>query len=286
MESSRNTNKLAVVISLALFLGAVTWGGFQYRANSSLETQLDNEKLESESRLSEKLFVEKDLEKAKAQLALLDKRNKELDKSIQSLSQESEVRDDKLAKLQRELAANKKKTSEFQALQADLENQLTSLNASLQLLRNEKENLSVALAASESRNESLKDELGKAHLAYYDRPLVEPLRGKSDKLMAKASRTQRLRTTLMLPDGLKDVQFKISNPNGEVISNSPDHGTLAVRTIETGAGALASTNNTVARGYKQVEMIFIAKEKLAAGVYTIEVQSEGLPVGSLQLRLR
>jgi hypothetical protein len=286
MESSRSKTKLAAVVSFALFLGAFTWGAFQYRMNSSLGTQLDKEKLESESRLSEKLFVEKDLEKARVQLALLDKKNRELDKSIQSLSKENDAKDGNVARLQRELANSKKRTAAVEALRTDLEKQLASLNDALQLLRNEKEDLSVALAASESRTEMLRNELSMAHQAYYDRPLVEPLRGKNDKLIVKASRTQRLRTTLMLPDGLKDVQFKITNPNGEVISNSPLDGTVAVRVIENGMGAMASTNSTVTQGYKQVEMIFIAKKKLAAGVYTIEVQSEGLSVGSLQLRLR
>lgn len=88
------------------------------------------------------------------------------------------------------------------------------------------------------------------------------------------------------PGNLKEVQFQIFDPSGNLISASADNGTLAVQITDGDHTVARASNSSTGQTYKQAEMTFLPKKKLVKGIYRIEVLSENLTVGSLQMRLR
>lgn len=273
-------------VAVVLFLGSLTWGVWQLREINSLENSLNKERLSSESRLSERLAVEKELSESKTHMAGLEARINNLNVSLEDAQRRSAEKDALVAKSQREVTAGRKKYAELEASKKDAEDQLVNLQATLNQLKANKEELASRIASLEAEADNLKRDLSRAHLAYFDKPLIEPLRAKNDKLMVKASRTQRLKATVMIPNALKDLRFKITDPNGQIISDSADKGTLAVRVSESDQNAITSAGTTAVQGFNVVEMTFLPRKKLSAGTYHIEILSENLAVGSLQLRLR
>jgi len=284
--STSNNNRVRTIIALILFLAALSYSGWQYRVNIDLESSLDESRLKSESLLSEKLSLQKNIEQMKAAESEFRENIRSLQKQSTAAESENARKDETNSRILRELASTKKKLSAMEASRNELEQQLAAMTDANRLLQNEKADLNSAMASLQQHNAELKAEADRAHVAFYDRAMVEPLRGKKDKLMSKASRTQRLRATFVLPSNLKELNFKITNPAGEVISNSPEDGLLAVRVADDNQGALTSTGSMTTQTFKQVEVLFEARKNLTAGVYTIEIQSEGLAVGSVRLKLR
>lgn len=280
-----NRFKIAGGAAIVLLIGAITWGGWNARSKNNLETDLDQEKLRSEQLLSEKLLVERDLQTARSKMIDLRDKNETLARQIDEARNAGSLKDGSIQQLQRQLAANRKSYNELVASNREMENKLAALDQ--QKSRLEGEQLAAMREAEALRGQidNLKRELAMAHNAYYDKALVESTRGKNNKLVVKAGRTKKLKATIMIPSALKDVQFRVFDPSGTLISNKPENGVVAVR-ITDGDNALASSNNGAVETYKQAEMTYLPKRKLAPGTYRIEVLSESLSVGSLQVRLR
>lgn len=283
MNAVENRFKVATVVAAILFFFALLWGTFQARKNGSLERDLNDEKLKYEAALSEKLQLQKELESRSEQMTALVKKSQSLESALAD-AEKKKVSPELIARLQRENAAAKKRYAELEAEKKNLEQHLQDVEGSLARTILENQDLNGSLTSLQQANQNLKDELSKAHLAYYDKALIEPVRGKKDKLVAKASRTRKLRATVLVPASLTNVQFKILDPQGNLLSD-PGNGMLAVRTLSQG-DAITSTSNNGAVSYKELEMIFLPKKKLKPGVYQIEVTSDNLLVGSMKQRLR
>lgn len=268
-----------------MLLIALGWGLYESKTIRSGEANLKEEKLKSELVLSEKLQLEKELKNTNDRLAALQRTYNESEGSLAEALKNSAFKDAGLASRQKENASSKRKYNELEALKKSLEQQLASLNNSVQQLQSENQNLNNSIASLQLTNQNLKEELSKAHLTYYDKPLVEPLRGKKDKLVAKASRTKKLRVNVMVPSEHKEIKFKIVNPQGNVLS-SPDDGTLAVRIVDSNLNIVSSAEKTVQPGFKQMELVYLPKKMLQPGIYQIEVMSEHLALGTVQVRLR
>lgn len=286
MEQSKGSWKIATAVAILLMLGAIGWGAWNSRLNSDLKVERDQEKLKVESFLSEKLLVEKNLKALDGQMKDALNKNADLEKQVAEAHNQSNLKDESIKQLQRQIAANKKSYTDLAARNKEMEGQLVSLNQQIAQLQDER--LAAAKETESLRNQidNLKKELSLAHNAYYDKVQVEASRGKKDKLVVKASRTKKLKATVVIPGGLKDVQFQLFDPNGKLISSSPEDGLLAVKTNEdTNATASQSTKSS-GQTFKQAEMTFLPKRKLAKGTYKVEVLSENLSVGTFQLRLR
>ncbi|HZY80295.1 MAG TPA: hypothetical protein VFE50_12275 [Cyclobacteriaceae bacterium] len=286
MDQTNKSMKIAAGVAIVLFLGAIAWGGWNARVNSQLNSQLDQEKLRNEQLLSEKLRVEKNLAINESQMDDLVGQNEKLQRQLEEASNLASLKENSIQQLQRQLAANRKTYNQLAAANREMETKLASLNQEIAQLQNERLLASQEAELLRGQIDNLKKELAMAHNAYYDKVLVEATRGKKDKLVVKASRTKKLKATVMIPSDLKEVQFQIFDPAGKPISTAPENGTLAVRIVEPDNSLASSSNGGAAKTYKQAEMTYLPKRKLAAGTYRIEVMSENLSVGSLQVRLR
>lgn len=278
--------KIASAVAVILMLGAIGWGGWNARLNQSLKSERDQEKLRVESLLSEKLLVEKNLASIESQMEKIISKNEDLERQIVEAKNLASLKDESIRQLQRQLAANKKSYSDLNAINKDMEGKLAALIQQLSQLQDERLAAAKETEALRNQVENLKNELALAHNAYYNKVQVEASRGKKDKLVVKASRTKKLKATVVLPAGLKDVQFQVFDPKGKLISSSPEDGLLAVKINEDTNATASQSNPGSVKGFKEAVMTFIPKRKLASGTYRVEVLSESLSVGSFQLRLR
>jgi hypothetical protein len=288
MDQSNNNKsiKIATGVAIVLMLGAIAWGGWNARLNSGLRDGRDQEKLRTEELLSEKLLVEKNLASTEAHLEDLAGKNEILLRQIEEGKNLNTLKDGSIAQLQRQLASNKKTYSEVAAMNHQMETRLAGLDQQIAELQTERTTANQEADVLRGQVENLRKELALAHNAYYDKVLVESTRGKKDKLVVKAGRTRKLKVSVMIPSGLKEVQFQVFDPAGTLISSSPENGVLAVNIRENDNTVASSSTNTSTQTYKQAEMTFLPKKRLSAGTYRIEVLSEKLSVGSLQVRLR
>lgn len=286
MEQSSRSWKVASAVAIILLLGALGWGGWNARQNQNLKAERDQEKLKVESLLSEKLLVEKNLRSIESQMEQIVTKNEALQRQIVEANNLANLKDESIKQLQRQLAANKKSYSDLNAINKDMEGKLAGLNQQIAQLQDERLAAAKETEALRNQIDNLKNELALAHNAYYDKVQVEATRGKKDKLVVKASRTKKLKATVVIPAGLKDVQFQLFDPNGKLISSSADDGLMAVKINEDKNATASQSNTGSTKGFKEAMMTFIPKRKLAAGTYRVEVLSENLSVGTFQLRLR
>jgi len=283
----KKSNAVAFVATVAM-VAAVLWLLNTRSINASLEEGLQKERLKSESLLSEKLLIEKDLEKIKEQMSSLRGHNAELDKVLQETEAKLKRQEADYNRMKREnqsLAQIKKQRQELQLIQRQLENELAMLRTSYAALESKNAELNNTIASLEDRNRILSDDLNRALLASIDQGQVQAVRGKSERLTVRARRTQKLMANFEVPGNLKQLSFRIIQPDGNVLGK--DAGTTAFTTAPSDESVTASTERTASTSKMQrVQMVYIPKEKLKSGTYTVEILNENLYVGSLRVKLR
>lgn len=289
MKNLLNNPKAVALTSTALLFASVVWLLNVKKVNSSLEVGLNNEKLRTESLLSEKLILEKDMAKLKDRLASLSGKNSDLEKVVKQTSMKLEAKETEYNKIRKEnlsLQQIRKQHQELLTLQKDLEAQIENLSSSFARLQKENGDLNNAVASLEQRNRLLNEELHRAFLANLDNTQMDALQGKG-KLTVKARRSNKLVATFDVPADLKNLTFKVIDPSGNPLTHKD--GTIASRVITSSDSYVASSSTTlngVNSKLAKVEMVYLPTKKLNRGTYKVEILNDNLYVGSLQVRLR
>jgi predicted nucleic acid-binding Zn-ribbon protein len=286
--STSNSPKVVAAVTTALLLASLFWLFSTKRINSSLETGLQDQKLKSEALLSEKLLLEKDIQKFKEQLQFIGSENSNLKSTISATERKLKAQQDEFNRLQKQnatLAQVRKQRNELQQLQKDLQEQLAALQEGYKKLQQENMSLQNTVASLQDKNNLLYNELAQAQFRSMDHAQVIAVRGKSEKLTVRARRIKKLQATFEVPSALKNMSFRITDPSGNILT--PKDGTIS-STITPSATNYTASNGTQAVGDKlqKVEMVYLPKEKLHAGNYIIEILNDNLYVGSLQVKLR
>lgn len=289
MKNLLNNPKAVALTSTALLFASVVWLLNVKKVNSSLEVGLNNEKLRTESLLSEKLILEKDMAKLKDRLASLSGKNSDLEKVVKQTSMKLEAKETEYNKIRKEnlsLQQIRKQHQELLTLQKDLEAQIENLSSSFARLQKENGDLNNTVASLEQRNRLLNEELHRAFLANLDNTQMDALQGKG-KLTVKARRSNKLVATFDVPADLKNLTFKVIDPSGNPLTHKD--GTIASRVITSSDSYVASSSTTlngVNSKLAKVEMVYLPTKKLNRGTYKVEILNDNLYVGSLQVRLR
>jgi DNA repair exonuclease SbcCD ATPase subunit len=286
MENLKSSKAIAVVTT-ALMIASLFWLMNTKRVNSSLEEGLQKEKLHAESLLSEKLLLEKDIQKFKDQLLSLKDKNRELDNVVRSTSARLEQQDAEYRRMKKEntsLAQIKKQRQELIALQSQLQNELQTLRSSYSDLESKNNELATTVASLQERNKILADDLNRAMFAAVDQSQIHAVKGKKERLTVRAKRTKKLIASFEVPANLKNLSFRIADSKGNALGTND--GTIAFNAVPSENNYLASTDSE-AQGNKlqKVEMVYIPREKLKTGVYTVEILNENLHVGSVKVKL-
>jgi DNA repair ATPase RecN len=282
------SSKAIAVATTVLLVASLFWLMNTKSVNSSLEAGLQKEKLKSESLLSEKLLLEKDIQKVKDHLLSLREQNHDLDNLAKKTSAKLQAQEAEYNRMKREnvsLAKIKKQRQELIALQSQLENELQSLKSSHSDLEAKNNALNATVASLQERNKTLTNDLNKAMFATVDQSQIQAVKGKSERLTIRAKRTKKLIANFEIPANLKNLSFKILDAKGNALT--PQHGTIASTTTPSEKSYTASSDPEVqGNKFQNVEVIYIPKEKLKTGVYTVEVLNENLYVGSLKVKLK
>lgn len=287
MEKLKSPKAIALA-STALLVASLFWLLNTKRISSSLESGLENERLKSEQLLSEKLQLEKEIQKFKDQLANLKDQNLSLDNVVKSLNAKFSNQEADYNRMKQQnltLAQVKKQKVELMALQNQLQNELESLRGAYASLESRNAELDRTVANLEQRNRALTDDLSRAVFASIDRSQIEAVKGKTDRLTIRAKRTRKLIANFQVPANLKNLSFRIVDSKGNAFSS--EDGVIASTVLPSDESFTASTDSQVT-GIKlqNVRMTFMPKEKLSSGVYTVEILNDNLYVNSLKVKLR
>jgi predicted nucleic acid-binding Zn-ribbon protein len=280
--------KVITATSTILLLTCAVWISVVHEINSDLEKNIKEERLKSEAFLSEKLSLDKEIAKMKNEFKNLIGQNAALDKVIfdanKQLSQK-EVEVSQMRKETRSISDIKKKYDELKRIRQELEQQLALVNTTIVALKKENADLINTIAILESKNKNLAEELNYIKLTAIDDIRIEAVKKKNQQLTATAKKTRKMIVTFEVLDALKsDLNYTIIGPAGKPLSDK--NGSITSILLPDELVITASVSTASAPKKKQIQMVYETKEQLQGGIYTIEVSSNGLHIGSLQVRLR
>jgi hypothetical protein len=287
MEKFRNSKAIALVTT-ALFVTSLFWLMNTKRINSSLEAGLYDQKLKSEQLLSEKLLLEREVQKIKDQFAALRGQNHDLDNLLKNASAQLANRESEYSRMKREnasLAQIKKQRQELIAFQSQLENEIQRLETAHAELVARNMELDRTVMSLEEKNRILMDDLNKQMFAAVDQSQIQAVKGKSEKLTVKAKQTKKLIANFEVPSNLKNLSFRVIDSRGNLLTQND--GTIAANITPSDNNLIASSASD-AQGNKlqKVEVLYIPKQRLRTGVYTVEILNENLYIGSLKVKLK
>lgn len=283
----KKSSKAVAMVTTALLIGSQFWLMNTKRINSSLEAGLQKERLKTEELLSEKLLLEKDIQKMKDQLSTLNSQNGALDKLVKFTADKLKAREDEYNRLKKSatsITQLKKERAELHAIRNQLENELQSMRVSYAALEAKNNDLSNTVVSLQERNRLLTDDLNKMMLASVDHTYIQATRKNVERLTVRAKRAKKLVADFEVASEFKNLSFRILDPQQNVISQQ--QGAIAFTTLSSEKNFTASTVTSDAKKLQRVEVVYTPKEKMKAGTYTLEVLNDNLYVGSLSLKLR
>jgi len=285
-QITKTQTVLITVTAAALILSVII-----FYSNRSLKDQLQKEKIRSETLLSEKLNLEKSIDKFKKDLASLQGKNAQLDKIVRETSDQLTKKESEIRKLMAEnasLADLKKKNEELEVLRKQLEEQIASLNMNMDQLIAENKKYSEQLASMKTENASLATHNALLEAMLADNYRIEALKGRHDKLTVAARRTNKLMVSFDIPAEVgKDLYFKILTPDGQELSSRNDESVI-MKFYDENKNLMASLTGTAAgnQNAKRAELIYKPVNKLTKGIYKFNVYNGKEYMGSIQVRLK
>ncbi len=267
-----NSNRIVTWSLATLLIASGVWIYLEHQTSRMYKSDVNREKLRYESLLSEKLSIEKERDKSITAAREATRKNEELSAEISAVRGKLAENASSLERSRKENSASKKKYDELLAERRSLELQLTALQSAQDDLKHKNVDMDAEVHMLRDENNRLKEELRLTQTTRFDKPLVTATRKNTNKLVIKASRTQKLTTLLNVSSEADDLKFTIVNPKGVTLTEKD--------------GAVTSRVVSSTSSGKQVEMVFAPKKKLLPGLYQIEVVSGASHVGSLQVSLR
>jgi hypothetical protein len=291
MNSRINKERVIAATTTTLLVLSLIGIGWYYRSNNSLKSGLNDEKLKSESLLSEKLALAKEAEKLKNDILLWQGKSTETDKMLADAMDKITNMEKTINGLRKENAtvtSLKKELSDLKQLRKDLEVQIASLDQQNKQKAQEIEDMTAELNSLKSKQNELNADLTELKGSVTDDFRVESTKGKKkNKLTVNAARTKKLMVSFEIPQSMsEDVKFNIITPKGTVIK-SEDEG-LTYQVIDDGRNLTASIapysgDFVISR---RIEMTYSPDKKLEPGIYKIQIYHKDKISGSCQVKLK
>ncbi|WPP49391.1 hypothetical protein [Catalinimonas niigatensis] len=293
MKKDRNIKIAAVIVTLLLF-GAFAGVAMLSSTNRGLEKNLNAERLKSETLLSEKLQLDKQIKSFKSDISLLEGKNKELDRWLIDTKSKLTQQESSLSKLSKENAGLKgvrKENEKLQQLKDELNNKLLSLTRDNADLKAEIDQLNLNVAQLKKENEKLLAS-GATGTKAVNLPLasnfrIEVRKKNEDKLTVKAKRARSLQLNFDVPKSSAmalSSQYRIQmlSLQGKAIAGKmKDLKTTPLDGATAGLFGLSAGSE-----YEQVSMVYEPASKVEDGIYTLIVYNGQVLVGSAQVRLK
>lgn len=285
MESQSKVIGIAIIILLLL----LTAGGFYF--NSKNKKNLNAEKLRTESLLSEKLQVQKELDKIKNDMASLLTKSQASEKELAESQASLSDKEKRIAYLSRQLSSQNKSKSEMEELQkekAALDNSYASLKSEYDKLAAQGQDLKNSLASLEAEKNELTKKIDNAALYETDNFMAFGSRGnKKDKLTFWACRTKKLNLNFEVPQSLtEEISFRVTTPSGKVINPEDKSLTWKITQDPRNFTASLSMLSGEFESSRQVVLTYQSKEKLERGEYKIQILCKDVNIGNCRLKLK
>ncbi len=287
MKTKSTKENIIAVSAIILLVMSVIGTGVYYNSNNFLNKSLHDEKLKSELILSEKLSLQKEIEKFQSDINSLKGKNEELDKLLYVTSSkltEKENRIENLNKDNSSLQNIRKQLKELNRLKLEFEEKYLGMERTVANLNKEKENLNLLLVSAQQENKQLATNLEILSSMTADNYLIEPTMRKG-KLTAQARRTKKISVNFKVPENMvESISLKITKPDGKQISGNESG--LSYTASNDDENYFASLSKTEIKVNKKIEMTYEPKEKLKAGIYKIEMYNANIYIGACNVKLR
>lgn len=291
MKTSISKPKVIAAVSTILLFTAI--GGLFYMDHTkrSLKDLFDASRLNSEKLLSEKLGFEKDALRLDKELNKANKKNASTEKLLAETNEKLKAKERELNKKwadKSRMNALQSEVDELRNLRNSLESQLAAMETKIKSLADANTMLSQSVSTITESRDLLQHEYEILTALTANNYRVDATRGKKDKLTIKARSARSLKLGFDVPlEVVESINFRINTPAGKVISSADE--SVAIEMIEDGTTLLASTEEIgidIFKVSKRIEMTYLPKEKLKAGIYKIDVYNKDLYMGSCQVRLK
>lgn len=286
MNSSDNKSKIAGIVITGLFFTSLIGIVYLHDSNASLEQLLNGNLLKTESVLSEKLQLEKEIIDFRKQMASYTGTNKDLDRKLKDATNKLAQREKQL-KNAAQGSASAKELAELKKLKAELEREMASLQGNLMNTLNDRDKLSDELALANARNRELNNTVSIMEAMALNNYRIDATK-RNDKHTVVARRTRNLNVAFDFPSDVADkVQFKVHTPDGKVIDKGD--GALTYQIIdEPGeySASLEVQNFAGGKSSKRIEMRYKPTERMKKGLYTIDIMNGQTYIASCQVYLK
>lgn len=270
-----------LIVALLLTIGSVR------KANKNL----NDEKLHSEQLTAEKAQLTGELDKTKADLATLKSQYDENEKLLAETKSKLDAAEKRARSLAGQAAAYANAKKELETLQQtkeSLEQQLSSLKSEYDRLLARSNELQAANTRLEQEKKQLEEQLAEARTYDADNVMVTAVRGKTtEKIVAVARRTKKLNIAFDVPKSLtENISFKITTPGGQTLT--AENSNISWKISENAGNLIASLSPVTGQfeEARQVTLTFTPKDKLAAGIYSIELICKDKTIGHCRIKLR
>lgn len=289
MKTQIGGSKALTILLASAFLVALILSINFYTNNQTLKGQSEKERLNAENLLSEKLALQKDVDKFNNQLTTLKGKNKELDKSLADANQNISAKQTELNRLIKEnkdVKEIKAKLAELEALKSDLNAQLNDRNRQIESINQEKLALNNSIDQLKNENKLMSENM---QIMVANNFLIEALKGKKEKLTVVAKRTSKIKADFDIPTDIEaNLNFKIIKPNGSSVDSKSDK-TISLNSISNSTSDLVASSGSyvgIPVKTKRVRMVYQPTEKMSTGIYSIEVYNNGTYLGTSQVKLK
>ncbi|WP_421894206.1 hypothetical protein [Marinoscillum sp.] len=295
---TKSKESVTAVIVTLLFVLACSVAVYFFSLKNLAEDELTSEKVKTEKMLSEKLALSKEIEKLKGEIVGYKGKSADLDKKLSTLETQLQQKESELRNHTRKgesaTADYKKQLADLQGIRNKLNEEIARQSEQLVALQKENGNLKSTIAMMEETHEDLVTRNTVLSQLISENYGVEAHK-KRNKLTVNSKRTKEILLGFDVPTEMTEkLSFKITSPDGNTVaSNNSKTITYSVKEdFEfSDSEVMASINDTFSSisdksNKKRVVLTYKPEQKLAGGVYMIDIFSDSTFVGSSQIRLK
>lgn len=270
-----------LLVGLLIALGAV----------KKTNNKLNEEQLRYEKLMAEKTQADADIAKLKSDLEALNTKLNENQKLLEETNTRLAAAERRARALAGESAALKACRTEMDELKkakADLESVAENLKSEIEKLTAKSNELQKNNALLEEEKKQLAAKLDEMMLYDSDNMMVTAVRGKTtEKPVIVARRAKKLNISFDVPKSLtEEIRFRIKTPSGQTLTaeNSDISWSISFNASDLTASLSPVTGEF--EESRQVNLTYTPKEKLAAGIYSVELICRNKTIGNCRVRLR
>jgi len=274
---------LAVILLIGLL---ISLGAVKKTNNKLADEQLRYEKL-----MAEKTQADADIVKLKSDLEALNTKLSENGKLLEETNNKLAAAEKRARALAGESAALKACRTEMEDLKkekAALESEAASLRSDYDKLMAKSNELQKNNDLLEQEKKQLAAKLDDMMLYDSDNMMTTAVRGKTvEKPVIVARRAKKLNVVFDVPKNLtEEITFTIKTPAGQTITAESTDINWNVTFNPSNLTASLSPFTGEFEESRQVNLTYTPKEKLTAGIYSIELICRNKTIGHCRLRLR